>query len=132
MLSPATLRQFERLRERYPGASLEAPPSGAALVTVPNYPLPEGWSAPTTVVRFLVPVGYPGPHPDCFWTTSGLRLANGTVPQNAADPNPIPETQHQAHWFSWHIEDPARNWHPARDDLMTYLSMIGRRFEQRQ
>jgi hypothetical protein len=132
MLSPATHRQFERIKERYPDALLEQLPSGAALVTVPNFPLPSGWSTPSTAVRFLVPVGYPGPHPDCFWATSGLRLANGTMPQNAADPNAIPETPHQELWFSWHIQDPGQNWHPARDDLMTFLSMIGRRFEQKQ
>jgi hypothetical protein len=132
MLSPVTQRQFERVKTRYPGASLEELSSGAALVTVPDFPLPAGWSAASTDIRFLAPVGYPGPNPDCFWATSGLRLASGAMPQNAADPNPIPETPHQALWFSWHIEDPARNWRPARDDLMTYLSMIGRRFEQRQ
>ena len=132
MLSPATLRQFERVQQRYPSANLEPLPSGAALVTVPNYPLPAGWSEASTTIRFLTPVGYPGPNPDCFWATSGLRLAGGGMPQASGDPNAIPETPHQGLWFSWHIENAGVNWHPARDDLMTYLSMIGRRFEQVQ
>lgn len=132
MLSPATLRQFERVQERYPGATLEALPSGTGLVTVPNYLLPAGWSDTSTTIRFLTPVGYPGPNPDCFWATSGLRLSSGGMPQASGDPNPIPETPLQGLWFSWHIENPGENWRPARDDLMTYLSMIGRRFEQIQ
>ena len=132
MLSPVTQRQFARVEERYPGSTIEILPSGAALVTVLDYPLPPGWSAATTTVRFLVPVGYPGPNPDCFWATSGLRLEGGGMPQNATDPNAIPETPFQELWFSWHIENPGQNWHPARDNLMTYLSMVGRRFEQLQ
>jgi hypothetical protein len=132
MFSPVLQDQFVRLKTRYGGATLEALPSGAALVTIPDFPLPAGWTANATQVRFLVPVGYPGPFPDCFWATSGLRLANGQLPTNANDPNPIPETGHQDLWFSWHIVDAAQNWNPSRDDLMTYVSIIALRFERLQ
>jgi hypothetical protein len=129
MLSPITQRQFERLVARYEGATMEELPSSAALVTIPNFRLPQGWSSDLTIVRFIVPVGYPGPFPDCFWATSGLRLADGRMPQNAADPNPIPETPIQDLWFSWHILDGPRHWNPNRDDLLTFVSLISRRFE---
>lgn len=132
MLSPILQNQFVRLKARYEGATLEALPSGAALVTIPDFPLPPGWTASTTQVRFVVPVGYPGPFPDCFWATSGLRIANGQLPTNSSDPNPIPETVHQDLWFSWHIVDAAGNWNPSRDNLLTYTSIIALRFEKLQ
>jgi hypothetical protein len=131
MLSPLTERQFEKLQVRYPEAKLEALPSGAALISIPNFQLPAGWNASSTEVKFIVPVGYPGPAPDCFWTDAGLRLADGRMPQNAQDTNPIPEVPGNYLWFSWHVW-PATQWHPSRDDLMTYVSIIRRRFEQLQ
>ena len=132
MLSPITLRQFAKLQARYPNATLEPLASGAGLLTLPEFPLPAGWTSASTTVRFLVPNGYPGPSPDCFWASSGLRLANGGMPQNTADPNPIPDTPHQDLWFSWHVVDGALNWNPNRDDLLTYVSIINGRFAQLQ
>ena len=132
MVSPITERQFERVRARHPGALLERLPSGAGLVTIPEFGLPTGWTSVTTAVRFIVPVGYPGPVPDCFWAATGLRLANGQMPQNAQEPNAIPETTLVGLWFSWHVTDGGRNWSPARDDLMTFVSIIAKRFTQLQ
>ena len=132
MLSPITERQFKRLFERYHDANLESLPSGAGLVTLPNFELPSGWNTKTTDVRFLIPVGYPGPFPDCFWTSRGLRLANGQMPQNAQEEHQIPETSHRLLWFSWHITDAAKNWNPSRDDLLTYAKIIAVRFEKLQ
>lgn len=131
MISPITTRQFERVREKFAHAELQPLPSGAALIIVPDFALPAGWNASSTCVRFIAPVGYPGPNPDCFWATVGLRLADGRMPQ-AANEQQIPETSHQGVWFSWHINDAQNNWNPNRDDLMTYISIIGRRFAQAQ
>ncbi len=89
MLSRVTERQFERVMERYPAGKLEALPSGSALVSIPGIALPPGWSAASTNIYFLVPVGYPGPPPDCFWADQSLnsccrRPASGQ--QRSADP----------------------------------------------
>ena len=129
MLHPTTAAQFEKLKRRFAAATIEPLPSGAALVTIPDFPLPPGWSAADTTVRFLVPVGYPGPQPDCFWANTGLRLADGRLPQNSNDPNPVPETSHMCLWFSWHV---TAGWHPARDDLSTWVSAISGRFDKPQ
>ena len=129
MLHPTTAAQFEKVKRRFAGATIEPLPSGAALVTIPDFPVPPGWSAPTTTVRFLVPVGYPGPQPDCFWASIGLRLAYGQPPQASNEINLIPETPHGGLWFSWHVSG---GWNPARDDLSTWISMITRRFDQKQ
>lgn len=130
MLSPMTQRQFERLKARYPDAMLQELPSGAALLTIPNFPVPAGWSASVTTVRFIVPAGYPGPFPDCFWCESGMLLASGAQPQSSQDPNAIPETNLQGRWFSWHVLDAQKNWNPNRDDLLTYAGIISGRFAQ--
>lgn len=132
MLSPITARQFERVLERYPVATIEELPSGAALVTIADFPLPAGWMAETTCVRFLVPVGYPGPNPDCFWASSGLRLASGAMPQASQEPNAIPETTLQELWFSWHVVEAQNNWNPNRDTLSTYVGIIAERFRKLQ
>lgn len=127
MLHPQTLAQFERLKRRYPGAQLEELGGGTALVAIADFALPAGWTQPSTTIRFLVPVGYPGPQPDCFWASSGLRLQGGGVPNASQDPNTIPGTNQSGLWFSWHV---TTGWHPSRDDLSTYVSIIAKRFEQ--
>ena len=130
MLSPITHGQFERIRERFPGATLDELPSGAALLTVPNVEIPRGWSAATTTIRFLVPPGYPGPAPDCFWSDTILSLAVGGMPQASQPAYAIPETGRSGQWFSWHVTDAAKNWHPNRDELMTFLKIALDRFRE--
>jgi hypothetical protein len=132
MLHPVTQRHFEAVRRRYPDAQLEPLPSGAALFTIPDFKLPPGWSAISTCVRFIVPVGYPGPFPDCFWASSGLRLTNGQMPQATQDPHQIPETALHGLWFSWHVTDAHANWNPNRDDLNTWIGAIAERFRRAQ
>ena len=132
MLSPVTTRQIDRVRERHAQLQVEELPSGAVLVTIPVLELPTGWNANSTCVRFVVPVGYPGPYPDCFWASTGLRLANGQMPKASQDPKQIPETTHSGLWFSWHVVDAQKNWNPNRDDLATYINIIAERFRQTQ
>lgn len=127
-MHPATASQFDKLRVRYPNAEIEELPSGAALVTLPDFPFPQGWSVNSSTVRFLVPVGYPGPRLDCFWTESGVRLANGAQPQNSQDPHPIPETPWSGLWFSWHTENEA--WNPIKNTMSTWAGMIVTRMEK--
>lgn len=128
MLSPITERQFLRVRERYPEATLAPLPSGAALFTLPGVRLPAGWSHPETTIRFIVPAGYPGPAPDCFWSDAVLTVNGGAMPQATQPSNVIPETGIRAQWYSWHVTNAANNWNPNRDDLMTYLSIVLDRF----
>ncbi|MER9858468.1 MULTISPECIES: E2/UBC family protein [unclassified Mesorhizobium] len=123
MISPITLKEIERVQERFPEATYQELPSTAVLVTLPKVALPEGWSLNETPLWFLVPVGYPGPCPDCFWAHETLRLAGGALPQ-ATQLQGIPETPTQALWFSWHVTDIQTQWNPARDKLSTYVSII--------
>lgn len=115
--------QLARLIEAYPSATTSALPDGTTLVTVPGVVLPAGWNEQTTVVSFVIPIGYPMARPDCFWAEERLRLAGGAMPQNAGV-NTIPGTTNPQLWFSWHLGA----WNPASDSLITYLRVIVRRF----
>lgn len=122
-------QQLEALRERFQGAETLRLSSGAYMVSVPNIPLPAGWSAPVTMVRFLIPAGYPFAALDCFWADDGLRLAGGAIPQNAAPGNQIPETGHYGLWFSWHLTG---SWDPNRDTLSSWMNVCADRLRRPQ
>jgi hypothetical protein len=122
-------RQLGELGERFGVVEQFRLPSGNLLVTVQAYPLPPGWSAERTVVRFLVPPAYPFAALDCFWADNDLRLANGAVPQNAGADNPVADAGYAGLWFSWHLASP---WDPNRDTLSSWMNTIGDRFRRPQ
>jgi hypothetical protein len=117
--------QLEELRRRYPDATVDEAPDGSMLVTVPNFPLPPGWSRPRVRVRFAAPVGYPVARPDSFWTDPDLRLQSGASPANT-NPQAPWSAGEQFLWFSWH---PAY-WDPQKDSLATFLGVIDARFRE--
>jgi hypothetical protein len=122
-------QHFQRLLAERPDASLKRLPSGAHLITVPDVPLPSGWSVPRATILFVAPPGYPGGAPDCFWVEpKGIRLHGGATPQGSSDANPIPEEGPRGTWFSWHVQ----KWNPNSDSLVTYLRVVMRRFDARQ
>jgi hypothetical protein len=99
------------------------------LVRIPNVPLPEGWSQPSTEIRFVVPNGYPYAAPDCFWADMALRLRGGAMPKNATVGQMMPgQTDTQTLWFSWHVN---AAWNPSCT-LSTYVKVIRKRFEALQ
>lgn len=118
-------RQFEILRDKYSNAQIETLPSGASLITIPAMKLPDGWSHKETTVKFIAPTGYPFAQPDCFWIDNEVRLENGAMPQ-ASNITPIPETNVNHLWFSWHVS----NWDANRDNLLGYLGVIMNRFKE--
>jgi Prokaryotic E2 family E len=117
--------QFAALLGEFPGAAFAMVPDGSYTVTIPDFPLPNGWSAGTTTVRFIAPVGYPMSRPDCFWSDPALRLAGGGVPQNTGA-NPMPNGPAPLLWFSWHVS----TWSPNADTLRTYVHVINKRFQE--
>jgi hypothetical protein len=117
--------QLEVLKFEQPLATLQRLPSGAYLVVVPDFPLPPGWSKPSTSIRFIAPVGYPLAKPDCFWADPDLRLASGGPPMNTGG-NQIPEVPLSQLWFSWHVAA----WDPNADSLVTYFHVIKNRLRE--
>lgn len=118
--------QLADLRERFEQVEAVALGSGALLVTVARVPLPSGWSASETSVRFLVPLAYPFAALDCFWADAGLTLAGGGAPRSSAV-NMIPEVGQAGLWFSWHLTGP---WDPNRDTLSSWMNTILDRLRQ--
>lgn len=125
-------QQFEDLKnylrdEKGLGVEMEPLTTGANLVTVKGVSIRNnGWNRDVVDVLFLAPPGYPAAKPDCFWVSPPVRLANGAVPQNANDGNPIPGDPtpgRQLTWFSWHLQ----TWDPNKDKLATFYSAIKNR-----
>lgn len=113
----------QRLKDRFPDAQVCEVPGSGTRVTLPALTVPNGWNKQLTAVHFFAPVGYPFAKPDCFWTDEDLRLASGTLPQNANCENPMPGLEKRALWFSWHMEQ----WNASRDSLLTWLASINER-----
>jgi hypothetical protein len=118
---------LDRLRQREPQMLVRPLPDGSRLVSIPQVALPPGWNKSHTSVHLLAPQGYPFAQPDCFWADPDLRLSSGAVPQNSGLTTPIPHLPGDlALWFSWHLQ----TWNAARDDLVTWLSVIRQRLAQ--
>jgi hypothetical protein len=116
------------LNRAFPGTRIDR---GAQAVVVPDFPLPPGWSHPTTDVLFLIPATYPGGCPDNICARPDLVTACGMTPGNSQGVQ-----QHAGRpWLqlSWHIEE--GNWRPTADpssgsNLLTYLLGALTRFDE--
>lgn len=123
-MHPIFERQFAELQEAGLAPQVHHAPSGAAVITIPNFDLPEGWNRETTSIRFVAPAGYPFAAPDCFWTDPGLTLENGQPPK-ASNIQPLPEDGQAGTWFSWHVTQ----WNPNSDSLLTFFRIIRQRLQ---
>ena len=127
----AQLQQLSEFRNRdgAPDASATSLRNGGFIVTVPEVDIGPGWSQTRVDVLFLIPPGYPAARPDCFWVhPTGLRLADGSTPQNTNDSNAIPgddRTDRKTTWFSWHLQ----SWDPNKDTLTRYFNAIMQRLK---
>lgn len=116
-------QHIETLRRKYGSAFVsDRRPDGTRLVTIPEFPLPNGWNKRSTRVVFVVPLGFPVARPDSFWTNRDLRLSTGAIPTNTAENTNYGGTEPLL-WFSFH----AQHWNPAADSLLTYANIIRRR-----
>lgn len=116
-------QHFDRLKARFPAATMAANGDGSFTVTVPKMPTGKGWNRESVDIAFLVPAGYPLASPDCFWTEPGLALDHGGPPQNTGNNAGLNIPQDWL-WFSWHPS----NWNANGSNLETYLNVIRRRF----
>jgi hypothetical protein len=114
--------QLVTVRQRYSEARFEQFSDGTRALVVPGIPLCRGWSASSTTVRVLVPVGFPHIKPDCFYADSALRLATGGEPASSNIQNVFEDSYR---WFSWHIV----TWDPVRGSLDQYLHVCESRLK---
>lgn len=125
-LSPVLARHLETLQQRFPEANADMLPDQSTLVRVPHVALPPGWSRTETAVWFIAPPMYPVAPPDCFWADLGLRLADGGIPMNVNESNPVPHVSEPRLWFSWHVQ----NWSPISSTLSTFMRVVEDRFRR--
>jgi hypothetical protein len=98
--------------------------SGELLVFVHEYPLPACYMpALCTLLIKLLP-GYPNTNPDMFWTTPGIRLANGAAPAAAE----VIEVYDGNQWQRWSRHAP--QWRPGVDNLQTKLRSVRTELER--
>ena len=114
-------------RQRYTGAALTPVGNGSYLVKLEGFVLPNGWKPKITNVYFLIPAGYPVARPDTFWTEADLFLKSGNPPMNTGNTQQ-PGVPAGLKWFSWH----PGSWNANRDNLLTWVEMVRRRFEDRR
>ena len=115
------------LRQRYRG--LEYRQDGH-WISIPAYPLPEGWNRSSTDVAFQIPIGYPGTPPYGICTPEGL-LFNSQTPDSYTPANPMPPFEGAWVRFSWQPD----GWQPAAEvtagsNLLNWVVGFAERFRQ--
>jgi len=120
------LQQLKSLEgNRFARAEVIHATNGEDVIKLCELKLPAGWSAPVTDVYFVVPMGYPIARPDAFWGDPSLRLVSGAPPMNVGTKE-HPGVPNGLRWYSWH----ANSWNPNRDNLVTFLGQIRKRFKE--
>jgi E2/UBC family protein E len=119
-------RDIELVRKRYGqiehGANLD-------WILIHRFPLPPGWNRRETELLVLVPPGYPTTPPDNFFVREGLRVADGSTPNNYTEGQSVLGGK----WaqFSFH----AQAWDPKADPedgdgLATFLLAVEGRLRE--
>lgn len=104
------------------GHSIKVKPEGGyANVVFSAYPVPSGFSKPSSSLLLRLPMSYPNGKPDMFWMDSDLTLEGGGIPKQAR----VIQTHVGQQWrrFSWHPQ----KWNPGQDNLRTYLEFVNAR-----
>lgn len=121
-------KEIESLRRRYSDAQ-----HGPNLdwLLIPHFPVPAGWNRLETELLVLIPPGYPTTPPDNFFVREGLRLADGSPPNNYSEGQSVLGGR----WaqFSFH----AKAWEPHAnpdegDGLASFLLAVEQRLKEGQ
>ncbi len=110
---------------RYAGATC-ASRGEERFVTLPEVPLPPGWTHSAVTVAFEVHPYFPCVAPQGFWVKEDVRLEGGGLPQwtRAGYRNdPLP-----AGFVSFWLHGP-RTWSINGDTLLTYAHFVRMRFQ---
>jgi hypothetical protein len=92
---------------------------------IDSFPTSPHFNRPTTALLIRVPRSYPDAGPDMFWTDVELLLSDSTMPKNGESVESYCGKQWRR--FSWHHN----GWNPALNNLVTYITFIRRRFDEK-
>ena len=112
------LRDLAAVQAVFPQARLVEEGTNRFLV-VPDFSLPDHWSAPEVTLMAMVPNGYPMAAMDMFWVDPVLKLRDGREPGAANSLEVYLGKQWQR--FSWHYSNPQVAWRPGHSCLLTHL-----------
>jgi hypothetical protein len=93
-------------------------PSNEIHLVIGDFELPAHYVPRKCELLLKLPPGYPNTNPDMFWTTPGIRLANGGAPL-AAD---VIELLEGKQWQRWSRHN--NTWRPGVDDIQTKLRAV--------
>ena len=95
--------------------------NGETFVILTNFHLPEGLSPRQADLLLRVPSLFPAVHPDMFWVSPALCRTDGrTIPATQVTENLVGRS-----WQRWSRHLRPDQWRPDRDDLGTYLDIVG-------
>ncbi len=103
---------------------------GAVWARIPEYSVPDGWSAQSVELAFQIPV-QAGQAPYGFYVRPALKLANGTVPSNYTAAATTPWGDDFAK-FSW---SPLEQWIPKVNvregaNMLNFVRSFADRFQE--
>ena len=118
------------LRNRFTDAEFV---SEGRWVRIPNFPLPEGWSAKQCDLVFQIRDGYPVTCPYGFYIPSGLTFNGSRPSSNAQDPAQNQPAHFGGAWAFFSGEP--ETWKPSKDaatgtNLVTWTSSISQRLRE--
>jgi hypothetical protein len=97
------------------------PEAGLVSLVIKDWPLPEGYEPREVDLLIRLPAGFPDVQPDMYWCDPPVRLTRtGGHPQAADQFQQFLGRNWQR--FSRHL--PPGAWHPGRDSLESYITLI--------
>ena len=114
--------QVAALRMRYPQAHASKGEHGEHLILVPEFTLPDGYSANICTLLFIVPAGYPATSPANFWLDVPSLSFNGRKLRWSNTLNTIHSFPNwkDLTWFKWHLQA----WDANNDGLISVVAAI--------
>ncbi len=104
-------------------------PDSGYLITIPDTPIPAGWSHERITLSFWVSVYFPCVPPSGFWTVEDVRLTpTGHIPQWSSWGRTDRNVLAPGHKVLWHWQ-PAM-WSAVGDGLLTAAHFMRRRFDK--
>lgn len=95
---------------------------GMTCVEIPDFPLPDGFTVPTSNLLLRLNPAFPDVPPDMWWFDPPAKRADGVA---------IPATEHTEHhvgrkWQRWSRHLEPSQWQSGTDSLESFIAIIRR------
>ena len=96
------------------------PEAGMMCVTLPQWPLPQGFDRDVSDLLVRLPPGYPDTPPDMWWFSPPILRSDGKALPNTN----VVETYLGRSWQRWSRHFSSGQWKSGIDGLESYLALI--------